>query len=304
MSSVFLFGAGASYGSGPCHPHPPPLGDRLFSALQAEGGVAASISDDLAAVFRCNFETGMDRFWNERNTDVTPLLSEMAEYLSRFEPRDGNAYVELLRILGGTRKKATFVTTNYDLLIELAATLRDLHVSYTVKSVPANNIPILKIHGSCNFLPDIGEGRMHGFSIDMSAARRNLDIVDGTVRIAKGANEIREFCRTNNALAPAVAMYSPDKRVLYCSKFVLDQRRYWEIALRNATRVYVIGLRVHLVDHHIWDPLAAFSEHIYYVGREPEDFRAWAESAGRKKARVLARSFQDVLPMIAKHLGR
>ncbi len=39
MSSAFLFGAGASFGSGNCYPEPPPLGnglDGLFKNYREE----------------------------------------------------------------------------------------------------------------------------------------------------------------------------------------------------------------------------------------------------------------------------
>jgi hypothetical protein len=233
MSSVFLFGAGASYGSGPCYPHPPPLGADLFAALRSEGGVAASVSDDLAAAFAKDFEAGMDRFLKERNSDAPALLREMAAYFARFEPRDGNAYIELLRILGAPRKKATFVTTNYDLLIELAANYCGLRTSYTGLPVSANNIPILKIHGSCNFLPDLGGGSIRRTSFATSASPSAI-ILDAPVRIAKSAAEVRDFCRREDSLAPALAMYSLDKRVLFCPKFIISQRRSWEASLRRA----------------------------------------------------------------------
>jgi hypothetical protein len=66
----------------------------------------------------------------------------------------------------------------------------------------------------------------------------------------------------------------------------------------------VIGLRVHPVDLHIWEPLASTSVPTFYVGREPDDFRDWAKSTGRKKAFVLAPTLQEALPKIAHHLRR
>ena len=120
MSSIFLFGAGASYGSGPCTPRPPPLGTQLFAELQAVGGVAATVDTDLANEFMRDFEAGMDRFRVECNIEVIKLLRDMARFFAPFEPLPGNSYLELLRVLDGTRKKAVMVTTNYDLLIEHA----------------------------------------------------------------------------------------------------------------------------------------------------------------------------------------
>jgi hypothetical protein len=81
VSSLFLFGAGASFGSGPCAPSAPPLGSRLFDELRAAGGVASEVSEDLAESFRQDFEAGMDRFWSEHNVRTSELLRDMARYL-------------------------------------------------------------------------------------------------------------------------------------------------------------------------------------------------------------------------------
>lgn len=302
MSSIFLFGAGASFGSGPCAPHSPPLGSQLFPALQEAGGVAAIVSPDLASVFIRDFEEGMDRFWAERNADTTQLLREMARFFAPFEPLPGNLYIELIRMLGGMRKKAVMVTTNYDLLIEHAVIQSGLLVTYGGLPAAENNIPILKIHGSCNFLPDLQPRQFSGISFDLSQAK-DASIIETGVKPARSAQEIIEFCEREDSIAPALAIYSPSKQVLFCKKFVQAQQQAWRTNLASSARIYVIGLRVHLVDEHIWGEMATGKAPLYYVGREPEEFRAWAKSVGRRSAYVLADSFDAALPRIANHLG-
>ena len=133
------------------------------------GGVAATVNDELAELFKSDFEKGMDEFFEKRNTDVTPFFRDMAKYFCQFEPLQGNLYGELINILGKDKKKATFVTTNYDLLIELSATQQGMLISYSGLPAPKNNLSILKIHGSCNFLPDMGGASIKGISFDISA---------------------------------------------------------------------------------------------------------------------------------------
>lgn len=302
LSSVFLFGAGASYGSGPCHPYAPPLGGDLFAALQKEGGVAATVGNELAAVFARDFEEGMDRFWAERNTETTRLLREMAAYFARFEPRPGNYYSELLHLLGGTRKRATFVTTNYDLLIELAASNAGLKISYSGFPVPDKNIPLIKMHGSCNFLPALEPRQITGIGFDLSNSPGG-SIIEAGVRVARSTMEVLEFCQREDSIAPAIAMYSPDKRVLFCRSFVQAQQEAWQRALKEASRVFTLGLRVHPVDKHIWEPLGSASAALFYVGREPDAFLEWAASEKRRNAFVLAQTFQNAIPQIAQQLG-
>ena len=138
MSTLFLFGAGASFGSGPCSPNPPPLGGELFGELRKGGGVAARVSEDLAELFRRDFEAGMDRFWRDHNTWTSELLRDMARYFAVFEPSEGNHYMALIAALGGTRKKAVFATTNYDLLIEHAIVRSGFLISYVERSLGKN----------------------------------------------------------------------------------------------------------------------------------------------------------------------
>ncbi|MHB1619916.1 MAG: hypothetical protein ACYCTY_08055 [Sulfuricella sp.] len=302
MSSVFLFGAGASYGSGPCAPSSPPLGAQLFPALQATGGVAATVDADLAAAFVRDFEVGMDRFWAERNTQTTEFLRDIARFFAPFEPLPGNLYLELLRVLGGTKKKSVMVTTNYDLLIEHAVMQSGLLVTYGGLPAPERNIPILKIHGSCNFLPNLQPRQFSGVSFDLSQSKGG-SIIEAEVKPARSSREIIDFCDREDSIAPALAMYSPSKQVLFCKGFIQAQQQAWLTALSAAARIYVIGLRVHLVDEHIWSPLAKARAPIHYVGREPDDFMAWAHISGHRSAYVLANSFEGAIPRIAMHHG-
>lgn len=301
MSSLFLIGAGASYGSGNCFPKNPPLGENFFEEFRAKGGIASTVEPDLQKLFSEDFEKAMDRFFEERNTDVTQFLREMAEYFSQFEPGDNNHYCELLEILGGDRKKATFVTTNYDLLIELAAMKQGLLVSYSGLPVPKGNIPIIKIHGSCNFLPDMGNSSIRGLGFDISGSKGG-SILDTGIKVAKSRAEILDFCKKEDAIEPALAMYSPQKRVLYCKSFVEQQQKAWREEVKKAKRIYVIGLKVHPVDDHIWGELSKSKVPLYYVGGEPHDIQEWAKENNRKQVHHIANKFNEALPVMAKHL--
>ena len=302
MSSVFLIGAGASFGSGPCTPESPPLGTHFFEEFKKAGGIAATVDNDLAELFKSDFEKGMDEFFEKRNTEVTPFLRDMAKYFCQFEPQDGNLYGELIKILGKDKKKATFVTTNYDLLIELSAIQQGMLISYSGLPVPKNNLPILKIHGSCNFLPDMGGSSIRGFGFDISASQ-GASILDAGIKVAKSTREIIKFCEEEDAIAPALAMYSPDKRVLYCKSFVEQQQAAWKAEVGKAKRIYIIGLKVHSVDDHIWGVLAESKCKKYYVGGEPEEFNQWAQEAGAKNCHAIATKFEEALPIITRHLN-
>lgn len=301
MSTLFLFGAGASFGSGPCLPTTPPLGGALFDELRKRGGAASRVSEDLAELFRRDFEMGMDRFWREHNIWTSELLRDMACYFADFEISKGNLYVELIAALGGTRKKAVFATTNYDLLIEQAIICSGLRIAYSLPAPPLN-IPVLKIHGSCNFLPETsGLPTFRGIHFDISQAGEGAGIIDAPIRIARSTQEILLFCGTEDSIGPALAMYHQSKRVLYCNAFVKSQQDAFLSSVKSASRIYLIGIRVHAVDEHIWQPLAAAKSPLYYVGREPEEFYRWARENRRKAAFSIADSFSEALPTIAAH---
>lgn len=301
MSTSFLFGAGASYGSGACFPHPPPLGKDLFPALQRMRGVASKVPADLAALFVSDFEAGMDRFWRERNTDTTAFLREMAKYFAPFKPMEGNLFLELIRVMGRNRRYV-MATTNYDLLIEHSAAMLGLKTAYGGLPNVIQKVSILKIHGSCNFLPAMQPRQFQGLSFDLSGSDGG-SILETGVRIATSAQEIAEFCDGEDSIAPAIAMYSPSKRVLFCKGFVESQQAAWRDSLAKAARVYIIGMRVHEVDSHIWGVIAKVKVPVYYVGREPDEFSAWARHTKLHDGRILATSFADAIGQIAKQHG-
>lgn len=299
MSTIVLLGAGASYGSGPCTPHPPPLGPRLFQALRVRGGVAATIDDGMAALFEENFELGMFAFRKVRDRDTTALLREMGEYFVQFATLPGNQYHEFVRLVRDAREPVVLATTNYDLLIEQAVTEAGLRVAYHAPPVPDGNIPLLKIHGSCHFLPDVGGARLTGVTFSGNAVN-----VETRMRIARSRDEVLQFCRSEDSLAPAIAVYAPGKAVLFSSQGVKEQQQHWTQVVSTATRVISIGLRLVPEDDHIWGVIRASNAELCYVGGEPEDVRAWFAGAGETRVRVLGSTFAESLPRLRDELGK
>jgi hypothetical protein len=301
VSTTFLFGAGASFGSGPCLPYAPPLGRDFFAKLQAQGGIASKVHPDLAKLFKDDFEAGMDRFWVERQVDTTELLRDMAKYFAKFKPGPGNFYSRLVQIMGRNRRYV-MATTNYDMLIELAAGEQNLRTAYRALPVAADCVAVLKIHGSCNFLPRMPPDQIQGIGFILSG--ETSSILEVGIRPAASAREVIDYCNSADSIAPALALYSPSKRVLFGADHVLEQQRAWIASVSTATRIYVIGMRVHPVDEHIWGTLSKAKVPVYYVGREPDMFREWASSVKLRSGKVLATSFDEALPRIADHHRR
>ncbi|STJ17605.1 Uncharacterised protein [Escherichia coli] len=210
MGVLFLFGAGASYGSGPCKPTNPPLGRDLLLKMREEGGIASTIEGDLLNCFIDDPEKGMIRFFEERNSDTTELLKQMCSYLANFTIDEGNTYIKLFKMLK-KRKSICVATTNYDLLIEQAISSVGHLIQYCSSERIPKNIPVLKIHGSVNFIP-----RANIFNLRFEIPNdKSYAIFEGPIDIYDNAEKIINYCKSNTALSPAVAMYHPNK--LFCT---------------------------------------------------------------------------------------
>lgn len=303
MSTLLLFGAGASYGNPDCNPYPPPLGPNLFNALHKRGGTAASVNGDLAELFRSDFEAAMLRFYEERPGEVPDLLREMAIYFTEFSPGRDNFYRKVVRWVIEARAQTVIATTNYDLLIETAISEAGKFICYTADAVPSNNLALLKIHGSCNFLPDVPPRQITQLRVIVP---EGSSIFAAPVRPATSVKEIVRYCRAADVLAPAIACYMRGKPTLFCRDFVLLQQAEFAEQAKRAQRIIVIGLRPVAQDTHIWQPLSRSRARLGYVGlpKDAEAFETWVRGEGRRQAFVMASTFEEALPLIRIALNR
>lgn len=292
-------GAGASFGSGECKPYPPPLGYELFSELQKTGGIFATIEEPLSSIFK-DFEAGMYQFRLTRNADVACFLREMSSYFTKFSPGPNNFYRQLISILKKTKRKTVFVTANYEMLIELAAMEEGYNTSYVGEPISNASINILKIHGSCNFLPDSSIS-FSNIKFEMPV-NSNLSILNAGVRPVS-PREALKYCEKETSLAPAIALYAKGKQVLVCPGFVDSQQKAWLTQAEKAKRIFIIGLSVNPEDAHIWDALESSKASLYYVGRDTEIFLKWKSDKGRKGAYAIAKTFEEAIPKIERHLS-
>lgn len=298
MCIVFLFGAGASYGSLDCTPYCPPMGYHLFDELRKAGGIATSVDRELAAVFRQDFEKGMDQFFGRRWQDIDEFLRDMAKYFAQFEPGPDNLYRRLIGALKDARVKTVFSTLNYDLLIEIAASQAGLLLSYDLPLRPST-LRIRKIHGSCNFLPDIPTGMLQNVKIESPSQTGTK--LEAPIRIAK-PRDVIEFCEKSD-YAPAIAIYAPSKWIPFCASFVHKQRKYWQAEVYQAECIFVIGATVRERDAHIWGPLARSEARLIYVDPEPEEFCRWANANSRKRVDIIPNKFAEAIPYILQHIA-
>jgi len=264
--------------------------------MRARGGVAATVDEDLSALFRVNFEDGMAAFRVQRDVDTTAFIREMAQFLVTFRPGPGNFYTTLFRRLGNRLGSSVVIaTTNYDLLIELALAAAGRRIKYAIGGEPGPGVPLLKIHGSANFVLDTGV-KMIGVKFANNAVN-----VDAPVRAAN-LHELEHYFQTEDSTAPAMALYAKGKAVLFGPGAVKQQLDEFHASIERAARIFVIGLRVNEEDTHIWTNLAATKAPVYYVSPERDRYAAWSRHC-RGKRYHLAETFAEAVRLIPSILS-
>lgn len=254
----------------------------------------------MAAAFTADFEEGVAQFRASRPTDLSEFLRDLARYFAQFSPGPDNLYRHLIRFLLSARHQAVLATINYDVLLELSINAEGQRITYGGLPVPTGNASVLKLHGSCNFLPDLQPRQISGIGFDVGTTGA---VLDAPVR-AVSPREAIEFCDREDAIAPVLALYVRGKQVLYCPSFVNAQVAAWTQALTNAGRAFVIGVRVHPADDHIWGQLAHSPAHLYYAGPEGESFLSWARERRRRQVYHFANSFQEAIPLLSRLLRK
>lgn len=268
MVVAVLLGAGASFGSVDASPECPPLGKDLFAELLKQGGVAASIPDEIKEKFLENFERGMLAYYQYADGNIMRFQRELALFFTSFSPGPRSNYRRLLEIFRST--EVVFCSLNYDVLLEDTAVRMGFRPGYGL-SVDSAWPRLLKPHGSCNFWPDIPPGSIRGSTF---YGGRVADISANVVPLGRDA--ARHRCLTEDSLSPAIAQYAPGKSVRVCPEFVLRQQREWSALVADAVHIFVIGVAVTPHDDHIWGDLAKTSAPITYFGFEG-DGRAFSD---------------------------
>jgi hypothetical protein len=298
MSNVILLGAGASFGSEPTIPTPP-LGPGLFAALHELGGAAAEVPSHIEIVFRRDFEEGMALYYDYTNRNTLRFQRELAAYLAAFQPTGDSRYCRLLRAIG--RHRTTYVSLNYDLLLEQAAATLSLNTVYGLGRA-GGTLNLLKIHGSSNFWPAIPLGVLRGFT---SAGNGEGDVEAPVKPLDRTAT--LERSKKDDSLAPAIAIYAKGKPVRVSQSYVQAQQSMWRYVVSRSRRVFVVGVKLNAADAHIWEPLAASPAHLTFVGYTAADleaFRAWTEESGRRSVLCVPGDFRQSIPMIQRALKR
>lgn len=292
MAVVVLLGAGASFGSVGVKPYSPPLGNGLFNDLVERGGVASTLPQYIKQLFEANFEVGMAEYFKYSNGNIMTFQRELAHYLASFEPTDSNIYLNIINELSCQR--VVYSSLNYDLLFELSAAKLGLFTTYS-SEYHQGGVRLLKIHGSSNFWPDIPTGMLKNCNFynsgiaDIQAPIRPLNQIDTINK-----------CKQEDSVAPAIAMFAEGKAVRISPDYVQNQYEMWKEQVNKSSNIFVVGVRVHEIDKHIWSILGNSKAKVTYFGFDNDraEFSQWKINNNKKNAYFYNSDFEKSVQII------
>jgi hypothetical protein len=299
MNALFLFGAGASTGSESEKVKQPPLGSDLLPQLrivfpQTWGNIQSTDSED--------FEQIMSQLMRSDPNRAAQLKREMAKYFFRFEPSLESLYIKLATRLALVLNRVSFITLNYERLLELALFKSGfLPVCGLNPSPESKEIELCFPHGCCHFWVDEIKGPLGSFTFPMSDG-----IVNGPVKVYGNPHDFFRQIK-ENPLLPVMSFFEPNKTTPVGNDFIDQQRGRCKELIESAGLIVIIGVRVREYDAHLWDPLKKASGKLIYCSGSQggNEFDQW-----RKKNRphgnhdeVLRGRFQESLEEISEKVS-
>jgi hypothetical protein len=119
-------------------------------------------------------------------------------------------------------------------------------------------------------------------------------------------DETLRKCETD-CISPAMCMYAIGKAVKVSPDFIRTQQAGWESSAASAASIFVIGVRVHMVDAHIWGVLARATANVYYFGvteTDREEFDNWKHEFKKENAFFLMATFSESIILIKDLIER
>lgn len=273
---LILFGAGASHGCSDVFPDTPPLGGQLFDELvrcypSSWGGLPKDVGQTFSSQ---GFEKGMDVLYKSYN--VLGLMSHMGLYFVQFRPKQlgSTAYAELARCVKdrGLESIVTLSTLNYECILELELSNIGLSFDYGFTPREKGRIPLLKPHGSCNFLLQGISGPPGAISMGYQAA------IDGPMRAEPELSRVAEHCLTNS-LPPVMCYFMEGKPVQVATNAIKQIQKRWQEEAQTSAAIVVVGVAVNPDDTHIWDFVRDSKAAVGYVApkKSTQSFQKWCQ---------------------------
>jgi len=295
--NLFLFGAGASYGS---QADGPPMGSQLFEALRQFNPTGwGQLPADMADLFRGDFERGMARV-AETNSHAMPILQRaMAAFFFRFVPRMSSLFVRLAQRIHRHQWNGAIATLNYERLLELS--LLQVGVQPIVgQGAGEGQIELCLPHGCCHLFCEGIQASPAGVSFSGVGVT-----FDGPVVAISDPEEFQR--RINgNAVPPVMSYFELQKKTSAGVSFINSQRARWAELASQANKIAIVGVKVRPRDSHIWLPIANSAARVVYCAGAAagNEFRGWAAASRPGKGdRVLEGYFAEEFSSLCYEMG-
>lgn len=298
-NKIFLFGAGASFGSDSTRV--PPLGASLFSELQKFNPDGwGKLPTELATEFSEDFERGMTKL-ADTNSHAMPILQRaMAAYFFNFYPSPSNLYIKLGAQIRTTNWDGALATINYERLLELSLILTGNQPFVGEISPRENTVEFCLPHGCCHIFCESVRAGAPGVSISGVGVT-----TDGPVRVITDPQEFQT--RINgDAFPPVMSYFQPDKGTTSGRSFIINQRKRWEELALGAKVIGIVGVRVRPSEEHIWEPIKqSKAKVVYCAGKEGgEEYLKWKNQVRpHSEDKILFGYFDKSFASLCKELG-
>lgn len=298
---VFIFGAGASYGSDT--EGTPPLGDdTLLSALRAFNPDGwGALHENLVERFLGDFEAGMRHLSEVQAHAMPPLQRALAAYFFRFVPRRSNLYIALAsKIRECPQKEVAFITLNYERLLELSLLHLGFQLVVNREPLNANEIEICFPHGCCHFFCESVRGTSAGIAMSGTGIQTRGRVISIN-EPATYNNRVR-----TDAFPPVMSYFESQKRTLSGTNFIDNQRDRLCSIVEQASAIALVGIKIRPNDDHIWNPIASTNSRLVYCsGSEAaNEFEEWSNDVRQQGNDLVIRSyFKQAFDQLCEELG-
>ena len=288
-SILIILVAGASYGSDR-QEIVPPLGNSLFSELakfNSDGW--GKISSEIEATFESDFERGMKILSEQDPHLLPPLQRAMAKYFFNFIPQDTNLYKIIAKKIKCNNLKISFVTLNYERLLELSLLQEEIQPIVGSEAQNNNQVEICFPHGCCHIFCEAAKGN----ASNTSFAGMNVQ-TNGEIKIISDISKFQQRIN-NDAFPPVMSYFEPTKYTTSGGNFIQDQRTRFKILVEKANKIVIIGLRVREHDKHIWDLLQTTKARIIYCSglSAAKEYQKWSQDYSRDGDIILKEYFNE-----------
>lgn len=126
--------------------------------------------------------------------------------------------------------------------------------------LPPPAIKLGKLHGSANWIPDLGNQVFKNLIMENVGA-----IGNPSIRYLSREAAINAL-RNDDQFMPDMCLYMFGKESLYTSTRTTDIASDWNTSLDQSDIIYVCGVAINTDDKHIWDGLIRNRHKIHYFG--------------------------------------